>query len=214
MAWYWYSRADHRRVRIARDHSAPACYRSFLSALQVLMRRVVLLLLLAPITAAVNAGHTLSDVRLGVPCDEIAAAQTREGLLDTTDHGTQRIMRYAGSLGGQTATVIFRCDDGRLAEHIIMVAHTNRDEAFRFAEEQKKELTEHLGQPIHDGMELSIWKRFYFGFMGADLDYLTRIVAWGKTKKDVMLLVRETESARWEVSVSQGSSKTEFLLNL
>ncbi len=178
------------------------------------MRRVIFFSLLALIIEAANAGHTLSDVRLGIPCDEIAAAKTRGELLDSTDHGTQRIMRYSGIQGGRKATIIYRCDDERLAEHIITVAHTSRDDAYRFAEEQKTELTERLGEPIHDGLELSIWKRFYFGFMGADLDYLTRVVAWGKTKEDVMLSIGETESTRWEVSVSQGSSKREFLLNL
>ncbi len=178
------------------------------------MKTVVFLLLLLLFIEAVNAGHTLSDVRLGVPCDEIAKAETRGGFLDATDHDTQRIMRYRGTLGGQKATIIYRCGDGRLAEHIITVAHSSRDQAYRFADEQKKALMERLGEPIHDGLELGSWKRFYYGFMGADLDYLTRVVVWGKTEEDVMLMVRETENARWEVSVSQGSSKTEFVLNL
>ncbi len=178
------------------------------------MRRAIFNSLLALLIETANAGHPLSDVRLGILCDEIAASQTRGELLDSTYHGGQRIMRYTGTLGGQKATIIYRCDEERLTEHIIMVAHTSRDEAYRFTEEQKKDLMERLGEPIHDGLELSIWKRFYFGFMGADLDYLTRIVVWGKTKEDAMLSIGESESARWQVSVSQGSSKTEFLLNL
>ena len=52
-----------------------------------------------------------------------------------------------------------------------------------------------------------------FGFLGADLDYLNSVVVWGKAKEDVMLLVRETEDKRWEVTISQGSSKTEYILN-
>ncbi len=52
-----------------------------------------------------------------------------------------------------------------------------------------------------------------FGILGADLDYLTSVVVWGKEKKDVMLLVRETEDKSWVVIISQGSSKIEYILN-
>ena len=52
-----------------------------------------------------------------------------------------------------------------------------------------------------------------FGILGADLDYLTSVVVWGREKEDVMLLVRETEEKLWVVIISQGSSKMEYILN-
>jgi hypothetical protein len=52
-----------------------------------------------------------------------------------------------------------------------------------------------------------------FSFLGADLDYLGAVVVWGKEKEDVMLLIREIETNRWEISISQGSSKFEYILN-
>ena len=76
-----------------------------------------------------------------------------------------------------------------------------------------KELAKNLGEPIHDGVNLGAWRKLMFGMLGADLDYLTSVVVWGRAKEDVMLLVRETEDKRWEVTISQGSSKTEYILN-
>jgi len=49
--------------------------------------------------------------------------------------------------------------------------------------------------------------------MGADLDYLTIVVVWGRAKEDAMLMVRETETKKWQVTISQGSSKVEYILN-
>jgi len=46
--------------------------------------------------------------------------------------------------------------------------------------------------------------------MGADLDYLTIVVVWGRAKEDAMLMVRETETKKWQVTISQGSSKVEY----
>ncbi len=176
---------------------------------------ITALFLLSVLTMeAAGAGQRMQDVPLGAPCNEIVGMETHQGFLGSTDQGTQRSLRYRGTLGGRKATIIDLCDDGRLTEQTIIVAHGNRDQAYRFADEQKKELAGRLGEPIHDGLELGIWKRFYYGFMGADLDYLTRVVVWGKAKEDVMLLIRETDAGRWEVSVSRGSSKTEFVLNL
>ena len=52
-----------------------------------------------------------------------------------------------------------------------------------------------------------------FGFLGADLDYLTSVVVWGRAKEDVMLSVRETEDKLWMVIISQVSSKMAYILN-
>ena len=52
-----------------------------------------------------------------------------------------------------------------------------------------------------------------FGILGADLDYLTSVVVWGRSKEDVMLLVKRTEEKVWVITVSQGSSKTEYIFN-
>ncbi len=49
--------------------------------------------------------------------------------------------------------------------------------------------------------------------MGADLEYLSSVVVWGKSEEDTIILIRETESNQWEVSVSRGSSKWEYILN-
>lgn len=42
---------------------------------------------------------------------------------------------------------------------------------------------------------------------------LTSVVVWGRKNTDVMLLVREIEDSHWEVIISQGSAKTEYILN-
>ena len=88
-----------------------------------------------------------------------------------------------------------------------------REEAYRFAREQRAELSKRLGEPIHDGLDLAGWRQLYFRFMGADLDYLTIVVVWGRAKEDAMLMVRETETKKWQVTISQGSSKVEYILN-
>jgi hypothetical protein len=177
------------------------------------MKIIVLFLLSWLMANAVYADQRLSDVRPGIPCDRIAETEKRLGSVAADVHGTQSTMRYTGTQGGEKATIIYHCDKGRLTEQTIIVTSTTRDEAYRFAEEQKTALTKRLGEPVHDGLDLGIWKRLYFGFMGADLDYLLRVVVWGKKKEDAMLLIKETGVDQWEVSISQGSSKMEYILN-
>jgi hypothetical protein len=177
------------------------------------MKIIIFFLLSSMLAAAVYADQRLSDIRPGVPCDKIAETEQRLGSLESNDHDGQHIKRYTGTQGGEKATILYRCDKGRLTEQTIIVSSTTWEHASRFANAQKLELTERLGEPLHDGLNLGIWKRLYFGFMGADLDYLTRVVVWGKKKDDAMLIIRETGTDQWEVTISQGSSKVEYVLN-
>jgi hypothetical protein len=100
-----------------------------------------------------------------------------------------------------------------LAEQEIIFKRPTRSEIYGIANEQSKELVKRLGEPLHDGLNLGAWSKLMFGFLGADLDYLTSVVVWGRAKEDVMLLIREIEGDRWEVIISQGSSKMDYIFN-
>ena len=178
-----------------------------------LMKIIVFFLLSSLIVETIYADQRLSDIRPGIPCDEILETEKRLGSVELAVNDGEGISNYIGIQEGQKVTIVYRCDKGRLIEQKIIFASTSRDEAYRLANEQKTKLTERFGDPIHDGLELSIWKKFYFGFVGADLDYLTSVVVWGREKEDAMLLIQETETNLWEVSISQGSTKLEYILN-
>lgn len=177
------------------------------------MKTVILFLLSSLLVEAVYAEQRLSDIRPGVPCDKIQEIEKHLGSLELAVDDSKGISKYTGTQGGKKATIEYHCDEGRLTEQTIIVTTTTRDEAYRFANEQKTELITHLGDPIHDGLDLGIWKRLIFGFMGADLDYLTGVVVWGRAKEDAMLLVKEIDSNLWKIYISQGSSKLEYILN-
>ncbi len=177
------------------------------------MKIIVYLLFSALIVEVVCAEQRLLDIRPGVPCGKILETEKRLGSVESTVHDAQGNSKYSGIQGGRKATIVYRCDKGLLAEQTIIVISSTRDEAYRFADEQKIELSKRLGDPIHDGLDLDIWKRLYFGFMGADLDYLASVVVWGRAEEDTMLLIKEIGKNLWEVSISQGSSKFEYILN-
>lgn len=177
------------------------------------MKIIAFFLLASLMIEAVYAEQRLSDIRPGLPCDQAQEAEKRLGSLNLSSDDSNGISRYTAIYRGKKATIVYRCDKGLLTELTIIVTSTTRDEAYQFANEQKIELIKRLGDPIHDGLGLSIWKRFYYGFMGADLDYITSIVVWGREKEDTMLSVRESEPNLWEVHISQGSSKLEYILN-
>ena len=177
------------------------------------MRIIIFIILSSLIVEVIYAEQRLWDIRPGFPCDQIPETEKRLGSLELSVHDGKGISKYTGIQGGKKATIVYRCDKGRLAEQLIIITITSRDEASRFANEQKIKLAERLGDPIHDGLDLSIWKRLYFGFMGADLDYLTSVVVWGRAKEDIMLLLRESGTNLWEISISQGSSKSEYIFN-
>ena len=100
-----------------------------------------------------------------------------------------------------------------MTEQEIIITSTTQSNAYQIANELRKELAKYMGEPIHDGLNLRAWRKMIFGFLGADLDYLTSVVVWGRAKEDVMLLVRETEDKLWVIIISQGSSKMEYILN-
>jgi len=177
------------------------------------MRIIVIFLLSLLMVDAVCAGQRLSDIRPGDPCDEIVEIEKRLGSSESASNDAKGVSRYTGTHGGKEATIVYRCDEGLLDEQTIVVTTSTQDEAYRFANEQKAEISRRLGNPIHDGLELGTWRRLFFGFLGADLDYLVRVVVWGRAKEDPMLSVTEVGENRWEVSVSQGSSKTEYIFN-
>ena len=177
------------------------------------MNKFLFTLLLWITIEAAHADQRLVDVQPGMPCDKVSEIEKRLGSLESSIDYSTGIMRYQGTQGGEKAVILYHCEKEKLTELKITVTTSTQKGALRFARTQKKELIEHLGEPVHDGLDLKFWKRFYFGFMGADLEYLSSVVVWGKSEEDTIILIRETESSQWEVSVSRGSSKWEYVLN-
>lgn len=177
------------------------------------MKTIIFFLFSLLVVEAVCAEQRISAIRAGDPCDRIAEVEKRLGSLELAVRVTDSFGEYKGTQGGKTATIVYRCDEGRLTEQKIVVSAKTRDEAYSFANMQKSKLIKQLGEPLHDGLALGIWDRLLLGFKGADLDYLSTIVVWGRTEKDVMLSVREVAENLWEVSISQGSSKIGYILN-
>ena len=159
------------------------------------------------------AGQRLADIQPGFPCDGIPQMEDRLGSVALAAQGTNGIKKYLGTQDGVEATIVYRCDKGQLAEQEIIITSTTQSGAYQIANELGKELTKTLGEPIHDGLGLGVWRTMMFGILGADLDYLTSVVVWGRAKEDVMLLVKETENKLWVIIISQGSSKMEYILN-
>ncbi len=179
------------------------------------MKNIIALLLASLLVGTVCAGQRrLADIQPGFPCDGIPQVEKRLGSVELLAQDANGISKYTGTLGWVEATVVYHCDQGRLTEQEIIFTTTAQNKAYRIANEQRKELAKNLGEPIHDGLNLGAWRKMMFGILGADMDYLTSVVVWGKAKEDVMLLVRETEDKRWEITISQGSSKMEYILNL
>lgn len=177
------------------------------------MSRITLTLFLLIVVKAAPADQRLVQIRPGMPCDTVSVIEKRLGSLELPAGTSNSSMSYQGTQGGKRAEILYHCEKKKLAEFEIIVAASTEEEALRFARTQRTELAVHLGKPVHDGLDLKFWEKFYFGFMGADLEYLSSVVVWGKSEEDVMILIRETASNRWEVSVSRGSSKWEYILN-
>jgi len=177
------------------------------------MKKLLYLLFLTLAAGIVSAQQRIADIRPGEPCAGILELEKRLGSLALPDRAESGISRFSGNQGGKDAEIEYHCEEGSLTEQRIRVLFPTREEAYRFAREQRAELSKRLGEPIHDGLDLAGWRKLYFGFMGADLDYLTMVVVWGRAKEDAMLMVRETETKQWQVTLSQGSSKVEYILN-
>ena len=177
------------------------------------MNKIIAFLLASLLVGTVCAGQRLADIQSGFPCDGIPQVEKSLGSVELATQDTNGISKYTGTQGGVEAIVVYRCDQGRLTEQEIIFTTTSQSKAYQIANEQRKELAKNLGEPIHDGLNLGVWKKMVFGFLGADLDYLTTVVVWGRAKEDVMLLVRETEDKLWVITISQGSSKIEYILN-
>ncbi|MCU7878933.1 MAG: hypothetical protein KZQ84_19430 [Candidatus Thiodiazotropha sp. (ex Lucinoma borealis)] len=177
------------------------------------MKTIVFLLLASLIIAEVYAEERLSDIRLGTSCNMIPETEKRLGSIELAVDDSNGIRKYSGTFEGKKATIVYYCNDGRLTEQTVIITSATQDEAYRFANEQKASLILRLGDPIHDGLSLGIGRRIFFGILGADLDYLTRVVVWGRAKEDTMLEIKEIGNELWEVSISQGSSKLAYILN-
>ena len=177
------------------------------------MNKIVIFLLAAPLVGTVCAGQRLGDIQPGFPCEEIAQVEKRLGSVALAPQDTNGVSKYMGTQGGIEATVVYHCDKGQLTQQEIIITSTTQSNAYQIANELRKELAKNLGEPIHDGLNLRAWRKMIFGFLGADLDYLTSVVVWGRAKEDAMLLVRETEDKLWMIIISQGSSKMEYILN-
>ena len=177
------------------------------------MNKIIVFLLGFLLVGTVCAGQRLADIQPGFPCDGIPQIEKRLGSVALAAQGTNGVKKYSGTQGGVEATIVYRCDKGQLAEQEIIITSTTQSDAYQVANELGKELVKTLGEPIHDGLDLGVWRTMLFGILGADLDYLTSVVVWGRAKEDVMLLVKETEDKLWVIIISQGSSKMEYILN-
>jgi len=177
------------------------------------MNTIIVFLLASLLVGTVSAGQRLADIQPGFHCDGIPQVEKRLGSVELAAQDTNGISRYKGTWGGVEATVVYHCDKGQLTEQEIIFTSTTQSNAYQIANELRKELAKNLGEPIHDGLNLRVWRKMMFGILGADLDYLTSVVVWGRAKEDVMLLVRETEDKLWVITISEGSSKMEYILN-
>jgi hypothetical protein len=177
------------------------------------MNRIIVFLLASLLVGTVCAEHRLGDIQPGFPCEGIPQLEKSLGSVELAAQDRNGISKYKGTHGGVEVTVVYHCDKGQLTEQEIIYTSPSQSNAYRIANELRKELAKNLGEPIHDGLNLGVWKKMKFGMLGADLDYLTSVVVWGREKEDVMLLVRETEDEFWVITISQGSSKMEYILN-
>ncbi len=165
------------------------------------------------LVGSVSAAQRLTDIQPGFSCDGIAQLEESLRSVELSTDVASGISKYSGRQGGVEATVVYYCDQGRLIKQEIIFTSATRNEANQNASEQKNKLTQTLGEPIHDGLNIGVFRRMLFGFLGADLDYLTSVIVWGKTIEDVMLSVMETEDKQWVVTISQGRSKMEYILS-
>ncbi|MFC1681614.1 hypothetical protein ACFL1S_07535 [Pseudomonadota bacterium] len=177
------------------------------------MNKIIVSLLASLLVITVCAGQRVADIRPGFPCDGIPQLEKRLGSVELAAQDTNGTSKYTGTQGGFEATVVYHCDKGQLTEQEIIFTSATQSNAYQIAHKLRKELAKDLGEPIHDGLNLSVWRKMMFGILGADLDYLASVVVWGRAKEDVMLLVRETEDKLWMITISQGSSKMEYILN-
>ena len=177
------------------------------------MNKIFVFLLAPLLVGTVCAGQRLADIQPGFPCERIPQLEKHLGSVELAAEDENGISKYSGTQGGIEATVVYRCDEGRLTEQEIIITSRAQSDAFRIANELSKELAKSLGEPIHDGLNLASWRTMMFGFLGADLDYLTSVVVWGRAEEDVMLSVTEAGDELWVITISQGSSKMEYILN-
>jgi hypothetical protein len=177
------------------------------------MKKIIVFLLASLPVGTACAGQRLEAIQPGFPCDAIPQVEKRLGSVELSAQDEKGISKYSGMQGGVDATVVYHCDKGQVTEQEIIFTSTTQGNAYQIANELRKELVKHLGEPIHDGLNLRVWRKMMFGILGADLDYLTSVVVWGREKEDVMLLVRETGDKLWLITISQGSSKMKYILN-
>lgn len=177
------------------------------------MNKIIVFLLASLLVGTVFSGQRLTDIQPGLPCDRIPQVEKRLGSLEVAAQDKNGISKYTGTQGGIEVTVVYHCDKGRLTKQEIIFTSTTQSNAYQIANDIRNELAKNLGEPIHDGLNLGVWRKMKFGILGADLDYLTSVVVWGRAKEDVMLLVKETEDKLWVITISQGSSKMEYILN-
>ncbi|MCP3868184.1 MAG: hypothetical protein GY703_08850 [Gammaproteobacteria bacterium] len=160
-----------------------------------------------------GANQRLLELKPGISCEKIPVLESRLGSIQQTHPVADGSLHYSGTQKGVPATVRYQCSEGQLVEQKITITVPSREEAYRIADEQKAELSRYFGEPVHDGLDMPLWRHFLHGFLGADLDYLTTVVVWGTADQDAMLSVKETKSRQWEICISQGSPKLEYRLN-
>ena len=175
--------------------------------------KFALTLFMLLITLSAFGADRFANLHPGISCINIPEIERQLGSVELTFPTPAGISEFSGTQGGKKAKITYRCVDGKLSEQTVTVTTSSREEAYRFAHEQTVEISGRLGKPMHDGPQLATWRRLLFGALGADLDYLTAVVVWGRADEDLMLSVREAAENRWQVSISQGSSKLEYIIN-
>ncbi len=177
------------------------------------MKEILAFLLLCQLAGPLLAEPRLMEIRPGSPCERIAQLEERLGSVVLSAQDGDGISKYRGTQGGVETTVVYHCDQGRLTRQQIIFTSATGSSAYRIADEQRGVLAAKLGEPVHDGLNLPTWRKLLYGFLGADLDYLTSVVVWGRADEDFMLLLRDAGEKGWEIIISQGNSKSEYILN-
>ena len=101
------------------------------------MKKLLYLLFLTLAAGIVCAQQRISDIRPGEPCAGILELEKRLGSLALPDQAESGISRFSGNQGGKDAEIEYHCEEGSLTEQRIRVLFPTREEAYRFAREQR-----------------------------------------------------------------------------
>ncbi len=176
------------------------------------MKTIFTLLLSLLYISTASADQRFTDIPLGSACKKILQIETSLGS-KITKGDINTISHFTGTLNGMEPSIVYHCEQGKVSKHKIILSTKTEKEAYRIANVQSAELKKTLGEPIHDGFNLRLARSIRLGVMGGDMDYLTSVVVWGKAEKDAILVIKKTKENLWEITISRGNSKMEYILN-